>query len=145
MIQKEEANEKIQKGWLRAWLMFEVLAVNSKAAKEALEELIEKLDKDERAKLYKREFTDIQKVDKPLENIEVGYSQTCEIEFITKNLDSLVQIVTEYGPSAAELLEPSELKLRPGEAQAILNTISSMMHQFASAGIGGIVFVRGEK
>lgn len=82
------------------------------------------------------------KVEKPTEKIDTAYSKTCEIELISRDFDSLVQIVIEYGPSAVELLEPKKLEIGLGDAQGILNRISQMMHRFAAAGFGGIVFLR---
>jgi len=143
MITKEEANEKVGEGWIRVWLMFEVLAIDENTTKNSLESLINRLEKDVRIKIYKKDFGNLKKVEKPMPNIEFGYSLTCETELISKNFDNLVQIVTEYGPSAIELLEPSKFDLDVGEAQAILNTISEIMHQFAAAGAGGIVFIKG--
>jgi hypothetical protein len=144
MIQKEESDEKVREGWIRAWMMFEVLAVNEETTKRSLETLINKLDKDVRVKIYNKSFGDIKRVERPMPNIELGYSLTCEVELISKKFDNLVQIVTEYGPSAIELLEPSKIGLDIGEGQSILNSISKMMHDFAAAGAGGIVFIKGE-
>ena len=144
MITKEDANEKVKEGWLKASMIFEVLAVNEKTTKESLEVLLNKLEKDNRIKMYKKEFGEMKKVEKPLPNIELGHSLTCDVELISKKLDDLAQIVSEYGPSAIEILEPLKLSIGAGEAQAILNLISQIMHEFASAGAGGIVFIREE-
>jgi hypothetical protein len=144
MLIKQEADEKVREGWLRASMIFEVLAINEKTTKDSLEELINKIEKDNRIKLYKKDFGEIRKVEKPLPNIEFGYSLTCDIELISKKLDDLAQVVSEYGPSAIELLEPLKLNINAGEAQTILNLISSIMHEFAAAGAGGIVFLRKE-
>ena len=109
MIQKEEADEKIKEGWLRIWMIFEVLAVNENVTKDSLNSLMNKLEKDNRVRMYKKDFGEMKKVEKPLPQVELGYSLTCEVELISKKFDNLVQIVTEYGPSAIELLEPSKI------------------------------------
>ncbi|MFQ6020587.1 MAG: hypothetical protein ACE5J4_01025 [Candidatus Aenigmatarchaeota archaeon] len=146
MISKQEADEKVNQGWIRTWMMFEVLAVNEEVTRNSLESLMNKLENDERIKLYKKEFGKIDKVENPpFKDIETAYSLTCEIELISKRLDNLVQIVTEYGPSAIEIFEPKELKVEAGEAQSILNSIAQVMHQFAAAGAGGIVFIKEKK
>jgi hypothetical protein len=144
MIAREDADEKVREGWLRSWMMFEVLAVNEKITRDSLESLMNKLDEDNRIKMYKKEFGEIRKVEKPIKNVDVGYSLTSEIEIITKNFDNLVQIVTEYGPAAIEILEPKKIDIDAGEAQGILNSISQIMHKFAAARTGGIVFVKGK-
>jgi len=144
MIEKEDADEKVEKGWIRAWMMFEVLAVNENTTKNSLESLINRLENDNRTRVYKKEFGEIKRVEKPMENVDVGYSLTSEVELISGKFDNLVQIVIEYGPAAIEILEPKKLDIDAGEAQAILNSISQMMHHFAAAGAGGIVFIRGK-
>jgi hypothetical protein len=142
MITGEEADDKVRGGWLRTSMIFEVLAINEKTTKESLEGLIDKLEKDSRVKLYKKEFGEMRKVEKPMQNIDFGYSLTCEAQLVSKKFDDLTQIVTEYGPSSIELLEPLKINIDVGEAQAILNLISQIMHEFAAAGVGGIVFIR---
>ena len=144
MIRKEEADEKVKDGWIRTWMMFEVLAVNENTTKNSLESLLNNLDEDSRIKMYKKDFGEIKRVEKPIANVEVGYSLTGEIELISKNFDNLVQIVTEYGPSAIEILEPKNINMDAGEAQIVLNSVSQIMHQFAAAGAGGMVLVRGK-
>jgi hypothetical protein len=144
MIPKEEADEKVKEGWIRSWMMFEVLAVDETVTKESLGKLLAKLEKDARGKMYSKTFGAMRVVEKPLPNIEKGHSLTCEVELISNKFDDLVQIVTEYGPSATEILEPKVISTSAGEAQSILNTIARMMHEFAAAGAGGIVFIKGE-
>ena len=145
MIEKDKANERVAAGWLRAWMAFEALAVNKEVVEASLKELVDRLEKDERVKLYKRELIETKEVLNPMQGIEKAYSQVCDVDLISKNLDSLIGIVTEYGPSAIELLEPTSFEMKSGEAQSILNTISELLHRFASAGMGGMVFVRGNK
>ncbi len=142
MITEEEANEKVRDGWFRSWIVFEALAINESVAKDALESLIKKLDNDERVKVYKKSFGEAKKVEKPIKNVEVGYSITSEINLVSKKFDNLAQIAIEYGPSAIEILEPEKFNLNVGEAQAILNSISQMMHRIAASGAGGIVFMK---
>jgi hypothetical protein len=144
MISEEEASQKVKDGWFRCWLIFEALAINENVVKDALESLIKRLDEDGRAEIYKKDFGDVKKIEKPIKNVDVGYSLTCEVSFVSKKFDNLAQIAIEYGPSAIEILEPSNFKLNSGEGQAILNSISQMMHRIAAGGAGGIVVMKNE-
>ncbi|MDD5416389.1 MAG: hypothetical protein PHU12_00255 [Candidatus Aenigmarchaeota archaeon] len=144
MIDKNIADEKVESGWIRAWFAFEVLAGKESKAKSALTELMDKLDHDGRVKLYKKDFSEIKEIKKPIKDIEVGYSMACDIELIANRFEDLIKVVIEYGPSASEILEPANLEMKVGEAQGVLNTVSQMMHRFAAAGLGGIV-VLGKK
>ena len=141
MISEEEADTKMEGGSIRVWIAFEVLAVSESVVKDSLGKMIENLDKDKRISLYKKSFTDIVKVEKPLKNIDIAYSCTCEIECVVKKLEDLVLIVIQYGPSAVEILEPTKFDISSREAQNIMNSVSEMMHMFAAAGVGGLVFL----
>ena len=143
MISEEEANKRVQEGCIRSWVVFEALAIKENVAKDALENLIEKLDKDDRVKIYKKNFGEANKVEKPMQGVDFGYSLTCEVNLVSKSFDNLANIAIEYGPSALEILEPEKIILKMGEAQAILNSIANMMHRIAAAGAGGIVFMKG--
>ena len=142
MIEKPEADEKVQKGWLRVWMAFDAIGVNEEVVKKALEGHMDKIDQDERIKLYKKQFSDVKKMEKPLKNIEVGYAYNSQVEATIKNLEDLVQLSIEYGPSGVEILEPKDMKITSSEAQSIVNGISHIMHQFAAAGLGGVVLVQ---
>ncbi len=145
MISEEEANKKVEEGCFRVWIVFNAMAINENVARESLESLTNKLDKDDRVKIYKKVFGEAKRIEKPLKNIEVGYSVVCEISLVSKNFDNIVQIVIEYGPSAIEIYEPEKFVLKAGEAQSILNSIAFMMHSLAAVGAGGIVVMKGEE
>ena len=145
MISREEADEKIKQGWLRALVIFEVVAVNEEATKKAIELHLKKLENDERVKVYKKDLSEIVKVEKPTPRVDVGYSVHSEVEIIASSLDKLMQITIEYGPSAIELLEPKKMEVPLNDAQGMLNSVSQVMHQFAAAGVGGFVLVSGKQ
>ena len=145
MINKAEADEKVQnEKYIRAWAAFEVLAINEDKAKESLTNLINKIDQDNKIQVYEKEFSEPVKVENPTKTIKQAYSITCDLKLIAKNIDNLLQFVISYGPSAIEIIEPNEIKMQIGEVQNILNTVSGMMHKFAAAGIGGLVFINKE-
>jgi hypothetical protein len=145
MITAEEANKRVADGWIDTWVIFEAIAITETASKEALESLVDKLDKDGRVKVYKKSFGENKKIDNPIQGVDVGYSLTCEVNVVSKTLDNLANVVIEYGPSAVEILKPEKINLSCGEAQNILNSISNMMHRLASVGAGGIVFMKGDE
>ncbi len=145
MIPKEEADEKVKKGWLRSLIIFEVVAVNEEATKKAIELHLKKLEEDDRVKIYRKEISEIVRVEKPTPRVEVGYSVHSEVELVTSSLDKLMQITIEYGPSAVELIEPRKMEIPLNDAQGMLNSVSQVMHQFAAAGVGGFVLVSGKQ
>lgn len=143
MIQSEELKDEIKKkrkdDWIEAWFAIEALAVSEDVVKASLEKHIEKLSKAKDAFVYEKKFSDIKEVEKPLKNVEKGFSQIVEIKLFVKNLFSMISIVMLYGPSSIEILGPKDMKISIEEMQNIVNTLAGVVHQFASAGVGGIV------
>ena len=132
-------------GRIKALMLIEVLAVNEDAAKSSLKDLVDRLGGEKGVEVTKTDFKEIQKVENPMPNIKEAFSQVVEIELVAKTYETLVDIVINYGPSSIEILEPSSLKIGVGEAQAILNEISDIIHRFAAAGIGGLVITERKK
>ncbi len=144
MITEQEADDYVKKGWLRSLLIFEVIAAKEETTKSAIETHLKKLEDDQRVKIYKKEVSDIIKVEKPTPKIDSAYSIHSEIELVSNSFDRLMQIVIQYGPSSIELLEPKKIELPLNDAQGLLNSVSQLMHQFAAAGIGGFVILKGK-
>lgn len=143
MISKAEADEKVKGSkWMRVRLVWEVIGINKEVTEAALKELLLKLGKDKRAGVYNTEFSDIVKVENPAKNIKEGYSQVCDVDLVVKGLENLVGIVIEYGPAAIDVIEPAKIELPVGETTAVANIVSQMIHRFAAAGIGGLLFVK---
>ncbi len=132
-------------GRIKSLMLIEVLAANEEMAKSSLKDLIDKLKAEKGVEVIKADFKEIQKVENPVPGIKEAFSQVVEIELISKAYETLVGIVMNYGPSSIEILEPSSLKIGVGEAQAILNDISDLIHRFAAVGIGGLVITDSSK
>jgi hypothetical protein len=135
----ETVKKKLKDGWIKSWMMIEVLAVTEEAAKSALEKHTGNLEKENKTIVFNKKFHKITKVEDPTPNIKTAYSYVVELEMVTENYDKLVFLVMTYAPSSIEILEPKHLKIDSGEAQSILNSISEMMHKFAAAGLGGVM------
>ncbi|MBI4173914.1 MAG: hypothetical protein HY519_04305 [Candidatus Aenigmarchaeota archaeon] len=136
---KEKAQKKLKEGWIRSWMMIEVLAAQEQAAKSSLEEHVEKLSKEDKTIVFNRSFRDIQKVAKPLPVVAEGYSYVAELELLTANYETLLMLVMNYAPSSVEIIEPEKIRMDVSEAQGILNSISETLHKYAAHGLGGVL------
>jgi transcription antitermination factor NusG len=141
-VDEEKVKKKMKDGWIKSWMMIEVLATSEEATKEALKHHIERMGNENKTLLIKTDFQDVQEIEKPVPQVEKGYSQVVELELLTETFDKLMFLTMNYGPSAVEILEPNNIKMDMGEAQGIINSIASMIHKFAAAGIGGVVINR---
>jgi len=135
---KEKVEKRLKEGWIKTWMMIEAMAISPDAAKSALDKHVEKMEREEGTLLYNKTFGDVKRVEEPLPNVAVGYSYVVEFEFLVSDYDRLLTIVMNYGPSSVEILEPGEIKMTLDQAQGALNSISAMMHKFASQA-GGVI------
>lgn len=138
-----ELNEEIKKrrkeNWIEAWFAIEAMAVKEETVKNSLEKHVEMLSKVNDVFIYEKKFSELRKIEKPIEGIEVAYSQIAEIKLFVKNLFLLTNIVIVYGPSSIEILGPANKEVKIEEIQNISNMLAGVVHQFATAGIGGIL------
>ena len=140
-----EIKQKMEDGWIKAWFAIEVLGVNKEVAENAMKTHIDNLCKQKAAVVIDRKFSEITESDFNIKGeARKGFSQTCEVTLIFRNFLSLLDMVTLFGPSAIEILGPKTKEITIEEMQNISNAISGLVHQFAAAGIGGLV-IRGEK
>ena len=138
-MHESEIKEKVKKGWIRCWSMIEVMATTKELTETSLKNHLKKLKKEKGIHIYKETFETAEKVKSPFKNIKEAYSQVVEIEFITENFKNLIDFVILYGPSTIEILEPKKIETDIGDAQEILNRLSTLLHNLAAAGIGGML------
>jgi len=136
---KFKIKELSKKKWMKVSLIFEVLGTTREIVEKSLKEHIEKLEKIKTIFLYKKDFSKIEEVEKPMKNVEKAYSQIVETEAMIKDIKTLIIITISYGPSSIEILEPKKIEISAGEIQDISNMISGIIHRFAASGIGGII------
>jgi len=137
----ELAKKKLKEGWLKVWFAIEAMAVSEETVKNAMERHIDSLSKAKDVLVIEKTFKDVKEVekDKLPKGIERAFSQVAEVTLLVKDFFTLVNIVILYGPSSIEILEPAMKEIKIDEIQNIANLIAGLVHQFAAAGVGGIV------
>ncbi len=139
-MEREEADEKVDKGWIRASAFIEVMAIKEESARMALEKHVEKIEKQKGIEVYKKEYEEPEVVDNPpTKKAKKAYSQIVEIEFVVSSVKNLMTFSMLYGPSSVEVIEPDSVNIKIDELQDMANSISALIHQYASQGAGGIV------
>jgi hypothetical protein len=141
----EQIKQKRKEGWIEAWFAIETLGLKKEMVEESLQNHIEKLSNVPDTLVYEKNFKDIELVKTPLKNVNEAWSYVCEIRLFVKNLYTLLNIIYMYGPSAVEILNPASKEMKIDEMQDIANTLAGLIHQFAAAGIGGIIITPEKK
>lgn len=147
MANKEKENEFLEKGWIRAWMLFEVQASVKDVAEKALATHIKKMKAEGGLKVLEESFADTTEMEAPKHLAGRGitkiYAKVVEAVVLFRNFEELVNVVINYAPTAIEITAPEKISITMREAQNALATISDMMHKFAAAGMGGMV-IKGE-
>ena len=136
---EEEIKKRRKEGWIEAWFAIEALATAKETVEDSLKKHIESLARAKDTFVYEKKFSETKRVANPIKDVAEGYSQVVEIKLLAKNVFTLVSLVLIYGPSSVEILGPNEKAMKIGEMQDMCNLLSGLMHQFAAAGIGGMV------
>ncbi len=138
-MDSEAMERKLKEGWVKSWMMIEVLAINEEAAKQSLESHVEKMGKEKKTLIAKKEFKEVKPIENPFPKVEKAYSYVVELEVLTENFETLVYLAMNYAPSGVEILHPEKIVLDMGEAQGIVVSVADMLHKFSRAGAGGVL------
>jgi hypothetical protein len=136
---EEEIKNKRKDNWIEAWFAIEALAVDKNVVESSLRQHMEKLSKVKDVFVYETKFSEATRVENPIKGIKEAFSQVVEVKLFIRDLFSLINVVVVYGPSSVEIIGPDKKEIKLEETQRIANVIAGIVHQFASAGIGGIV------
>ncbi len=127
--------------WIEADMYFEVMAIDEEFAKSAMEDHVAKLNQIPDAFIESAKFLGTRKIENPMKNIKEAWSQVCNVKFFAKDLDTLTRMIYLYGPSSVEIIGPHDKKISVDEMQKIANSLSSLVHKFAQAGVGGMIII----
>ena len=135
----DEIKEKRREKWFDVWFSIEALAVGKEVVESALRKHVEKMGDVKDIFIYETEYSDTIKVENPMKDVKEGYSQIVKIKFFAKDFSTLISVVMTYGPSSIEIIGPDKKEMKISEAQNIVNLLAGIVHQFAAAGVGGII------
>lgn len=139
----EDAKEKIDKmrkeKWVECSMVIEAIAVKKEVVEGSLKEHVDKLHSIKDVFVYATKLHETIKLEKPFKNFDETYSQIVELKLFVKNVFTLMTVIVLYGPSSIEVLGPKNTNVNIQELQTIANSTADLIHQFAAAGVGGIV------
>ena len=117
----------------------EALGATEEVVRDSLEKHVKNLSGTKNVFVYEKKFLDIRKVDNPPKGLKEAYSQVAEINLFVKDLATFLIIVMLYGPSSIEVIGPTKKEIKINELQEIANAVSGIVHEFAAAGLGGMI------
>jgi hypothetical protein len=136
---QDQIKEKRKEKWFEVQFVIEALAINKEMVEKSLKAHIDKMDKLKDVLVCEKQFLETIKVEHPMKGIDEAYSQVAKVSFFAKNMVILLSMVMAYGPSSVEILGPERHEVKAEEAQNISNLLAGVVHQFAAAGLGGMI------
>jgi len=141
-MDQDKINEFRKKELIEVWFAIEAVGVTKEAVEDSMKNHVSKLEKVSEMHIHDKIFRPIEKLEDISflpKDVKEAWSQVVELKFFVKKFDDLINIIYVYGPSAVEVLGPESRKITIQEMQDISNTLAGLLHQFAAAGVGGVV------
>ncbi len=126
---EEKAGEQEIEGKYTIRLIIEGSSKSEKAVESEMDNL-EKQLKNEPFKILEFERAEPETTEN--EEGEETTTTFMEVEFSVPRLSNLVYLVSNYGPSSIEVLEPQETEVTIEELQKSLNNLASSIHYYVS-------------
>jgi len=125
-MDQKEITDKLAHGWIRAYLIFEVLGKPADHVEKAMDMLLDKLSKEKNLEFLDKK-THKAKAVKKTKNVFTTFAET---EILFSNLARLVEIVFDYMPSSIEIIEPTILKFKNEDINALINDLAAKLHHY---------------
>jgi len=120
-----DPSEKVEEGWINARLIIEA---QGKPEKHVLRNL-------EAIKAQISSLTGVEVYDEKSEPPHVikdsFVSALMDLGVVVKDIDLLMQLVLNYGPSAVLIVEPEEIKIDFRQLQNVFNDVANFLHAIA--------------
>ncbi|MFH0861719.1 MAG: hypothetical protein V1875_01700 [Candidatus Altiarchaeota archaeon] len=126
-----DLGRKMGEGGILATLYMGVQGNDEEAAKSALENMLfKKLVKEENVSLLEVNVFDIIR-EKSKKKGEKFFSGVAEVKLVADDFRWFVNIIMRYGPSAVEIVEPTEVKLNAEQMHSMVADVSDFVHMYS--------------
>ena len=122
----DKIQELIEEGkWVNAAIIIEVQGNDEAHMKEALDKMIERLEKEEKVNVYEKTYSKNEKLESGL------LTQHVDVKLIAIDFGKMTYLALMYSPSSIEILSPKNITIPSGEAGNILADVSSVVVSLA--------------
>jgi len=112
--------EKIEKGYIRTRMIFEIVGKPKEHVKDTIEKYITEISKVNEVIEY--DFLEV-------EETEDGFfSAVAQLEFLLKDLNQMFHLCFQYMPSSIEIIEPESLSLKNFDLTSVVNSLQGNLH-----------------
>jgi len=125
-LRQSEIRERLQGGWLKAFITFELAGKPREHIEETLRAYIVTIKTDERIVSLNEEYADA------IEHDDGMFSAFVEMEALVRDAETLTWIAINFMPASIELLEPAEMHLGGATVTNWYNDLLSKLHEVSN-------------
>ncbi|MBN2880971.1 hypothetical protein JXM83_02865 [Candidatus Woesearchaeota archaeon] len=123
-ISEEKIQEKIEKGYLKSRIMFELVGKPKEHIENTLKKYLEDIEtKEEDSVILSTEFGEAQEIEGGL------FSTYCDAEVLVQNPSVLASFCYEYMPASIEIEEPTEMRITNQDYSNTFNDLLFRLHE----------------
>ncbi|MBU0667280.1 MAG: hypothetical protein ABIC91_05095 [Nanoarchaeota archaeon] len=123
-MKEKEIKQKLEEGFIRANVIFEVIGTPKEYVENALKSYVEKLKNDEEIIFVHEKFEQAEKQD-------THWSTFAEVEMLIKGLEKVTWICFNFMPASIEILEPETLMFKPSKLTNWINDLLAKLHEIS--------------
>ena len=122
-MNKNEQKELIEKGHLRANIIFEIIGKPKEHIEQTMKAYIENIKQETELKIINEE-------QEPAEEMEDGlFGVIAEVEMLIPNIEKLNWLCINFTPASIEILEPNKMTVKAKEIMDWTNDLLSRLHE----------------
>lgn len=121
-LTRADISDYLDQNYLQCRVIIEILGGPPEYIEDTLVKFVEKMKRESSVIMLKETFEKPKKQDKL-------YLTFAELEFLIKDITSLMFFCFDYMPSSVEILEPETFQLRSSDFTGFLNDVQSRLHK----------------
>lgn len=122
-MKNKEIKEFLEKGYLRATVIFEVVGKPKEHVESTIRAYLENIKSDEEIQAIEEDY-------EPVDEIEDGlFSEVVEADMLLKDLEKLTWLCINFTPASIEITDPSTFSFDQKELGNWLNDLLAKLHE----------------
>ena len=122
-MKSKEIKEFVEKGYLRANIIFEIIGKPKTHIEDTMKAYIENIKQDTELKIIKEEFENAEEVEEGL------FGVVAEIEILFPSIEKLNWLCINFTPASVEIIEPDKKTVSQKEIGDWTNDLLSRLHE----------------
>jgi len=127
-LDKNEIKKKVEQGYIRADLIFEIIGNPVEHVESTIKGYIEHIGTDPGIEIINKNFAKTE----PTEDDPRLFSSICDVDLLAKGLQKLHWLCLNFMPASVEITEPAKITFEPRILTTSINDLLAKLHEIAT-------------